>query len=56
MSRDQAIELCRIHALIAGEKDQHAYLPKTEEEANNWEPHEWVIGAIMEADFHGTMK
>jgi hypothetical protein len=39
----------------AGEKGDHDYLPKTQEEAAQWEPHDWVISAIQEAEFKGSM-
>ena len=47
MNRDQAIELARRKALNCGEG--HAYLPVTDEDAQAWMPHEWVIGAITAA-------
>ena len=49
MTKDQAIELARSHALRAGADDLHAYLPRTAEEAALWDPHEWVVGAIRES-------
>lgn len=47
MTRDQAIELARRKSLNSGEG--HAYLPVTNEDAQAWMPHEWVIDAILAA-------
>jgi len=49
MNESQAIELARQHALRYGQRGSHPYLPKTKEDACDWLPHEWVIGAIVAA-------
>lgn len=49
MTKDQAIELARAHALRDGADDLHAYLPRTETEAALWDPHAWVVAAIIAA-------
>lgn len=48
MTRDEAINICRQRALAAGQRGDHEYLPKTQEEAATWQPHEWVIEAVMD--------
>lgn len=42
-----AIKLARESAL--GHSNDHAYLPQTRDEANGWQPHEWVVAAIQAA-------
>lgn len=44
-SRDQAIKLARESAFA--HSNQHAYLPQTREEADRWQPHEWVVLALQ---------
>lgn len=48
-----AIKLARESAFA--HSSEHAYLPQTREEANNWQPHEWVVAAIQTAA-HGAPK
>lgn len=47
MDREDAIHLAQYFAFNTREK--HEYLPKNKTEAATWEPHEWVIQAIIEA-------
>lgn len=56
MTRQEAIQICRKYALAAGEKGQHDYLPKNKIEADSWQPHEWILAAILEAEFKGSVK
>lgn len=49
IERSMARRMARRHALEAGERGEHDYLPKTHEEALKWEPHEWVIKALIDA-------
>ena len=50
MTRNEAIDLARAHALAAGERGHHAnYLPTNATSALNWAPHEWVVDAIVSA-------
>ncbi|MCU1145453.1 hypothetical protein [Stenotrophomonas maltophilia] len=42
-----AINLARESAF--GHSNDHAYLPQTRDEANGWQPHEWVVAAIQAA-------
>lgn len=44
-SRDQAIRLARESAFA--HSNQHDYLPQTREEADRWQPHEWVVLALQ---------
>lgn len=48
MTRDQAVELARQRATRTIDKPYHEYQP-TPEKARNWQPHEWVIDAILAA-------
>jgi len=57
MNRQQAIQHARDHALASGSstgkiprrlKSSPSYLPKTPEEAKGFQPHEWVISAILD--------
>lgn len=49
MTNDHFIAVARAFALIDGRAHLHAYLPRTEEEAALWDPHEWVIAALRAA-------
>lgn len=42
-----AIKLARESAFA--HSNEHAYLPQTRQEANRWQPHEWVVAAIQAA-------
>lgn len=33
---------------------QHGYLPQSRDEANDWQPHEWVVVAIQAAALPST--
>lgn len=46
-AKDQAIEIAKRHAYIAGKKGCHDYLPKTKQDLENWLPHDWVVNAIL---------
>lgn len=43
----QAVNLARASAFA--HCNQHPYLPQTHEQANTWQPHEWVVAAIHTA-------
>lgn len=45
VSRQQAIKLARESAFA--HSHQHSYLPQTREEADRWQPHEWVLLALQ---------
>lgn len=45
VSREQAIKLARESAFA--HSHQHSYLPQTREEADRWQPHEWVLLALQ---------
>lgn len=45
VSREQAIRLARESAFA--HSHQHSYLPQTREEADRWQPHEWVLLALQ---------
>lgn len=47
ISHEQAIKLAR--AAAYSHCNEHSYLPQTWEVAANWQPHDWVISAIMVA-------
>ncbi|GAB5378995.1 MAG: hypothetical protein Alis3KO_00700 [Aliiglaciecola sp.] len=47
MDRDLALGIAKVNAIIAEER--HDYLPDTADEANTFEPHEWVLMAIAQA-------
>lgn len=50
MKQTEALHLARRAALNAATVPAgapHGYLPKTQEEANRWTPHEWVIELLM---------
>lgn len=49
MNRSTAIMLLQECALASGSRGEHDYLPVTRTEAVNWEPHEWVIRAVIAA-------
>jgi hypothetical protein len=49
MTRLDAIDLARAHALAHGQSSGHSYLPTTDEEAAEWIPHAWVVDAIVSA-------
>lgn len=47
-----AIKLARESAFA--HSNEHAYLPQTREEANRWQPHEWVVAVIQAAVLGGA--
>ena len=49
MTRDQAIDHLQIYALKHGKSvpNSPSYLPKTGKESRNFQPHEWVIDALV---------
>ncbi|HHA2690843.1 TPA: hypothetical protein ACOEPG_002822 [Stenotrophomonas maltophilia] len=47
MADTQAVKLARASAFA--HCNQHPYLPQTHEQANSWQPHEWVVAAIHTA-------
>lgn len=48
--RDEYVKMARIFALAYGlHDDAPAYLPRTQDEADNFTPHGWVIAAMMQA-------
>lgn len=50
MTRNDAIDLARGHALAHGQAGDHAYLPTTEAKAAEWLPHAWVVDAMLAAN------
>lgn len=50
--REQAIKVARESALA--HSAQHSYLPQSRGDAENWQPHEWVITAIQAASLAST--
>lgn len=53
-TRDQAIKLAREAALA--HSHQHDYLPQTRQEADRWQPHEWVVLALQSASSADTQS
>lgn len=51
ITREEAIKIAQKHAYATAE--EHAYLPKTTEAAVLWQPHEWVVEAILDAYYRG---
>ena len=49
MMRGQAVEFLRSQALKAGKQGAHDYLPKNEKDADTWQPHEWMVDALIES-------
>ena len=50
MTRIQVIDIARQAALKAGLRGvRNDYLPITQLEAENWQPHAWVIDAVLSA-------
>jgi hypothetical protein len=50
MTREQAIQIARRAAFQATHlkaEGRHDYLPTTQEKAETWQPHEWVVQAIL---------
>lgn len=47
MHQDQCVQIAREAAVDCGER--HAYMPRTNEEAIAWQPHRWVIDAMLVA-------
>ena len=45
MHQDKAVELAREAAVACGER--HSYMPPTEPLAEVWQPHRWVIDAML---------
>lgn len=57
MTRDQAIDLARSLAVAQGAGySAPAYLPRNSVQAEDFVPHEWVIGAIIAAFDAGQSK
>jgi hypothetical protein len=54
-TRDEFVKAARTYALAYGHHDDApSYLPRTEEQAATFEPHAWVIGALMHAFSDGV--
>ena len=52
MTREQAIQIARHAAFQANflkAEGRLEYLPRTQENAETWQPHEWVVQAILNA-------
>ena len=49
VSRDDLVRLARTEALREGSAGSHDYLPKNAADANRFEPHQWVIWAMLAA-------
>ncbi|MBH1529892.1 hypothetical protein I5T99_12595 [Stenotrophomonas maltophilia] len=47
LADNQAVRLAQASAFA--HCNQHPYLPQTHEQANSWQPHEWVVAAIHTA-------
>ena len=47
MNDEDAVAIARKYALRAGRMGEHQYLPTTEDGAAAWEPHRWVVDAII---------
>ena len=47
MHQNHCIELAREAAMDCAEK--HSYMPKTDLEALSWQPHRWVVDAMLRA-------
>ena len=45
MHQDKCVELAREAAVDCGER--HAYMPSTELLASTWQPHRWVVDAML---------
>lgn len=45
MHQDQCVQIAREAAVYCGER--HAYMPATELLAETWQPHRWVIDAML---------
>lgn len=45
MHQDQCVEIAREAAADCGER--HDYMPKNDEEATTWQPHRWVVDAML---------
>lgn len=48
-SRSRAVELARMHAIKGGATGRHSYLPTNVVDGMSWEPHDWVVEAILQA-------
>lgn len=54
-TRAQFVEAARTYALAYGrQEDAPSYLPRTVNDAQAFEPHAWVIGAMMQAFSDGV--
>lgn len=47
MHQDQCVQIAREAAVACGER--HSYMPDTDEAAATWQPHRWVIDAMLVA-------
>lgn len=47
MHQDRCVEVAREAAMDCGEK--HGYMPTSDLEAMSWQPHRWVIDAMLRA-------
>lgn len=47
MHQDRCVELCREAAVNCGER--HDYMPVAEAQAQAWQPHRWVVDAMLMA-------
>jgi len=47
MTRDEAIFIAKMEAYK--EASKHSYIPESMNEFTGWQPHEWVIQAILKA-------
>lgn len=47
MTRDEAIFIAKMEAYK--EANKHSYIPESMNEFTGWQPHEWVIQAILKA-------
>ena len=55
LSRDEFVKAARTYALAYGRHDDApSYLPRTDEDAATFQPHAWVIGALMHAYMDGV--
>lgn len=45
MHQDKCVELARQAAVDCGQR--HGYMPATDSEAKEWQPHRWVIDAML---------
>jgi len=56
-TRDEFVKAARTYALAYGRHDDApGYLPRTVEGADSFEPHAWVVGAMMQAWWDGLAE